>query len=326
MLWKKHRTLSWACACALLAYLPISNFMALPSLVVGPYRTAVAGVPLAVLFGGLFQLALNTSKIPTLTVGTAYLGLSAVATFWGIGTWQSETVWFANLGTYDRRSYIAELNKTTSDLINKRNDLAMAESDAYLNWIFGSSSWRISVMAGKAPQYTSEMLDRLETNVGTRDDVGPVLGRLLTLRGRIFLLMNSHQEAIPTLQAALSCYPKYAEPAAALGDIYAATDPARANRYYEQAVNLEPSIGNIYRLAKMRLDQHRFYEAESLFQAALRQNENIGDLWAGLASAQCSLGEQTECQESFKSATDRQILDKTTVSLVSKQIERFRYR
>jgi tetratricopeptide (TPR) repeat protein len=258
----------------LLAYLPASNILPVPSLLVGPYRMAVPAMFLALVLGGLAGARTSSSASPRTVPGPGlasllvlfWIAMCATTTTDAIKGWQTELGFFAQVRQYDPHSIVTRLSQIAALLKASRAQEAKENSEEILAWIYQDQNAlkRVADNEGGngAPEKTIAILYFLDSS--SKDALG--------------------QNGFDSLVKGYALDPKNADILAAMGDHFLASDRQRAIAFYEASVREDPKDWeNLRRLAKQRFLDHRFSEAEDLYRQAVAQAPLASVAWYELS-------------------------------------------
>jgi len=319
--WRRNAAAGFLMALAAVLFLPISNLIPLPSLLVGPYRAASLGVPVAVLIGwGLIAAA--TQKKP---IGLAALVMVAIAnaggTFAGIPRWRDDTTWFGAVVRNDPRSALAQNNNFVAIRGQGRHDEALKGIEDYLDWVFDGDVWTEFADNGMPIPMVERARWKLGTTVGTRGEATRTVANFVALRGNTLASLGQTNAAEANYRSALGIDPKCDLALTALGDMMFERDRKEARDLYTRAVDVVPSFSNLARMGRLELAEGNYREAEGYFQQAVELTDWISDLWIGLAEAQARQGKADAARESLERAERSVRVDPAAVRRVREILE-----
>ncbi|MEZ0325955.1 MAG: tetratricopeptide repeat protein [Fimbriimonas sp.] len=246
----------------LLAYLPVSNLIPIPSLLVAPYRVAVPGVFLALALG---WAAVAWPRLVAAPVLAAVLITNALVMRAGIQGWATELGFFEQVVRDDPHSLVGRTNYLAELMEASRPQDALRSSEEILDWIFWSPNWRHSEWLVQNSRPDSPAMLRVRAIEGADEPPAKAVARILFFRS--VALDGTGQDGLTSMLAAEQLDPENADVLASLGDHYLSTDRPRAIRYYERSVKADPKDWeNVRRLAKQRLTEGDLPAAENLYR------------------------------------------------------------
>jgi protein O-mannosyl-transferase len=170
---------AWFLGVMVLLFLPVSNLLPLPFLVVAPYRAALPWIGGAALVGRFFGRALEHVESNQSRSAFARLLPWAVAlvvvwhgvlTVWGSLQWRRESTFFAQVTSHDPRCIVAKTIYTYSLEREKRPREAARVEEQALTLVFGSDAWREWSTADAAIRHDPKVTFRARRNQGNNDD------------------------------------------------------------------------------------------------------------------------------------------------------------
>lgn len=297
---KRHPAAGWLLAFVLLAMLPVSNLVPLPSLLVAPYRAGVAGIAVAALIAFAAIKAYRIPMVVRSAVIGAYVLLCAGLTWWGSGRWADSITLFTEVANNDPVSIIARRNLSSSLMQEGKAKEAQMRMEEILTFIYGGQDWRDPERAYALLKNDKDVRWRVKSNQGNlvepEDWVGELYSQLAFSRNETMDLEGSKtalQAGLkidpmnPSIRIALAQYAfYYNDKKAAYRHMIIAVasrpndpkfrtmlaqayDEAGLKRLaeieYRNSIELQPWFGPTYLdLAGLLMDQGRLVEAEAL--------------------------------------------------------------
>jgi hypothetical protein len=269
---------------ALVAFLPVSNIVPVPSLLVGPYRMAVAGTFLAILFA--WALRVWWARSPSLrAAGVANLALALATSMIIVPQWSSEAALFSSIHGYDPQSvngasnYLATLQEQ-----GRPADVKRVAEEA-LRTLLGPG-W--DGTPGDAVQLAHSPFTRLKLvqGNGTKAQPQKVVSTLLYHVASSHHQLQNERAALDALVAARTIDPQNAPVLTMLGDRLLNRDVPEALRLYRVAYAINSKDFNTVRkLAQaQRLVGLRRRSARNFSRAAALRPW-LGAAWLEAATA-----------------------------------------
>jgi len=290
--WKRNRTLGWLAVCALLVYIPISNFPTVPTLTVAPYRCAEAGTAVACLLGAGLAWAVTSKKWLLAIPFAANLVAGLVVTLWGIHVWTSEPNFFDEAAHTDRH-FIAGVTHYAESL-NSQNKWKESYrwSDGLLTWVFGTKQWQALIEDKKTGALSADVKERMHSNSGKPDP--RILGYVVSLAGASLADQNQMPQAIQLYKDALVIAPTDPRINFAYGKLIVKTDRKEAMRHWEMALKVSPKFPICAAaLAHERIIDGNYSDAVRLLEPSMEAIGWNSDSWIDLADAKIGLQDYT---------------------------------
>jgi len=234
----------WFLALALLGFLPVSNLVAMPSLIVAPYRVGIAGIGVAVAVAwGITRLwaALADRRVPRalLAAGvTGYAMAMAGLVAWGSKQWLSDETTFSAIVRHDPGSLVGRSNLVTTLGSKRRWPEMRQEAAKTLDLVFQGRDWsdlsHVPTLLAKRPDVRAFVT----RNQGNRIRPEQTVGRLLFLYGHACENEDDTRRAHLAYHAAERIDPKNAEAIAGVAWLVFPVDPAGAEARLRRAVKL----------------------------------------------------------------------------------------
>jgi len=182
--YKTNKIAGALAAVALIAYLPISNLITIPSTPIAPYRIANLGPLIAVLMAWALAHALKKGSRPVVYLFVGNIALSVLMVAWVVKGMQSDADWSLASYKFDPHSRLITRDCARALI----NDPATAHQgldilERQLDWIFGNDSWRASADRGIPPTIGTEAQQRLAESEGGVLKPGVAITQYLNLRG-----------------------------------------------------------------------------------------------------------------------------------------------
>lgn len=235
-LWKTDRRLSLIAIFALLAYLPISNVVPVPSFLAGPYRVGTVGPAVAILMAlGIDALWRRRAKIPAVAMAVGGLA-GVVLSPWGASKWTSEVELFGTFAQYDPGSVGLRMCNIYALETAHHYGEGLKETAKLLDDFVGPGQWEdyqalpAKVEADKTLQW------RICTNDGVDRQPLEQVARLTLARGQLLASLGRDEEAIQALEATVKLDPQNDHAWFSLGKQFAGRDEARSVYCYKQAL------------------------------------------------------------------------------------------
>jgi tetratricopeptide (TPR) repeat protein len=305
-LWKQSRELAWFALLALLIFLPVSNAVPMPSLLVGPYRISVGGPAIAVL-SAAGCLWLWASKWRSLALVPALGALAGVAlTPWGAAQFQSEKQFFGTVAKYDPDSIILRSNYVVTLAVLGESKEALEHSEALLQTVFAGDEWLDYKNVPALLDANPKVRKWVEQNQGTRAATEEILANVFIRHGLILSNLDRVEEATQALRCGVTLDNTNEAGWFNLGKQLQGEEAAQCFRR-ALACNTKHS-GAAYALGSHFLQKNDLRQAEKLFVQATRGSEPFGDAFLDLAQVQYKLGQVTAARQNLAKA-ERTIVD-----------------
>jgi hypothetical protein len=299
--WKSNRVLAWIALSGLLVYIPISNCPTVPSLVVGPFRCAQAGIAVACLFGIGAASAISSRRY----VWTGLLSINWVVglsvTWWGIHQWLTPFTFFSRVAENDPHFMVGVAFYTYFLDEQGRSKEAVALSESTLTWLFGTQRWPEAIDRQQRAAISPPVFNRLRSNTGIPKM--SALGNFIA--SDAYSLAKAGQRARATLVAkdALLFSPMDPWVNFLYGRLNLATNRSDAIRHWEIALRASPKYAECaILLAHERIVDHRYKEAVALLTMATNIVPDTGGVWLELADAWIGLKEYSAASTAVERA------------------------
>jgi tetratricopeptide (TPR) repeat protein len=314
--WRRSAIGTVLMAALLLAYLPVSNLIPIPSLLVGPYRVAVAGIVVALALGWFASAERYRSVRAVLTAGLLFV--NTAVTREGIAGWSTELGFFQEVAQADPYSLVGRTNQLAELMEASRAEDAVRNAEEVLDWIYESPKWRdTDWMVAQ-----SSDLEKVGANEGGDEDPRKAVARILFFRSVALDALARTDEGFASMQAAERLDPLNGDVLAALGDHYLTRDRPLALRYYERSVAADPTDWeNLRRLAKQRLVDRSFPEAERLYRQVVAIAPLASIAWYELSVVYEAQGRIGEAIQAMKEAEKGFSFDKEGFRARIKELE-----
>jgi len=320
--YRRNRAVALAMIGLLLGYLPVSNVVPIPSLIVAPYRVAVPGLFVACLLG--YALAWGVQKrspiVAALTAANLLLG--AYWTVIGIGYWSDEATFYKTVAANDPWSILAKQLNATQRLSAQDAVGALDWADRALDQMFGGNSWLDMEHVPDEVEPGSYAANLIRENDGTRTDPGAFLRTLLLIRASALHTLGRFPEELACLRAAEKLDPTGPEVNNALGKALLKIDRAEALRHLEVAVRRSPDQwGYLNDLAHERYADKQYRDAADLFRRATKLAPWFGGLWISLSDCLDKTGDTRGALSALDSAEKGMVMDQSAIDLRRKRLQ-----
>jgi len=217
---RRWREGAWLLAFVWLSLLPVLNVVALPYVLLAPYRAACGGVAFAVLAaGGLGRLRGRARARLCLrraagrrvraVVATVLVVWWGALTAWGATRWRSEEAWFGEVVRHDPQSVVARYMLARTHLMEGRWAEGAALLEEVLDYLLGRGAWRLPDRAASAVR-DPVVVSRIQRSRGFPEDPRAFSTQVLTLVGWARLQLGEWREAAQSYRAALAVTPGHA--------------------------------------------------------------------------------------------------------------------
>lgn len=319
--WKEHRPWAWLAVCALLVYIPISNFPAVPSFVVGPYRCGESGTAVACLLGIVCAEAFAAKRYLLAGALCANLAVGLVVTRWGIQQWLTPADLFRTQALIDPHFLAGVRNYGQALELQGKYDEELRRTDDTLSWLFQTNEWMNLLAREKMAAFTPDMVDRLKSNGGEAD--WKALGAFLSCNAGARFKLHHTADAIRVEQEAIMISGKDPRIRYAYGQLLLKTNRPEAIRQFEYALKLAPNFtGCAAALAHERLIDGRYADAVKLINPILTEMGWDSGVWLDLAKAKLGLGDFRGAEEALSGAEHAVFVKKTDIDAVRRLIAR----
>ncbi|HSV74768.1 MAG TPA: hypothetical protein VLH79_13500 [Chthonomonadales bacterium] len=217
---------AWLLAFIALALLPVLNLVALPYVLVAPYRAACAGLAYSVLAAGLLTglrgLGRARFAVPRSLRRMAWVGIVTVVvvwfgalTAWGASRWRSEESWFSEVRRHDPVSVVARYMLARDRYA--RSDVAggLGPLVEVLEYLLGPGVWRSPEQA-VAAMSDPVIVSRIQRSRGFAEDPRAFPTKVLTVVGWARLQQGEWGAAEEAYRTALALSPGDADARAGL--------------------------------------------------------------------------------------------------------------
>jgi len=318
--WKDHRPLAWLAVCALLVYIPISNFPPVPSFVVGPYRCAESGTAVACLFGIIAAYAISSKRIVLALAMLANLVVGTVVTWWGIHQWTTPEILFKTQAEIDPH-FLAGVRNYAQALEMQGNPAEEVRlTNNTLSWMFGTDKWVDLLAEKKMDVFTPELIHRLKSNGGYPDR--KALAAFISANAGGLAKLKRMPEAIKVEQEALMIGPDDPRIHFAYGQLLLKTNRPEAIHQWEIALKITPHFSACAAaLAHERIIDGRYKEAVALLEPITAELGWAGSVWIDLAKAKIALNDPVGAGAALDGAERAIFVKQTEIDPLRKQIK-----
>jgi tetratricopeptide (TPR) repeat protein len=320
-LWlRRAPSLAWMLALALLPILPVANFMPSPSLVVAPYRVALAGIGVGGLLGSALGAAWErlslSGRRPSLlrslaaAAGAALLLWYAFVTVFAETRWRTEPDLFGTILRYDPGSYTAVTDLDQALYPVGRYAESRAALTRYLDFQFGSAAWRSPAGAIAALKSDPGILLRVRANKGTDADAISMLSRIFGHLGNACVALNDLPAAQAALETGYDVHPDFVSASALAKTALIRGDDAQATLWFRRAADLAPGYGlPLCSLGDIFMRRREDAAARGYYLASIRAEPGVKLGYERLASLALRSGDQLSAQEWAARAADAPIAE-----------------
>ena len=326
---RKAPAAAWFLAWSLCLFLPVSNLLPLPSLLVAPYRIATAGIGVAALLGWLLANAIanaphHSQRLTFAAFAALLVCWYGALTFQGAGVWRDTRTFFGAVKHYDSGCLSARYNLAGAEIQEHRTREALAEIEPLLDTLFGASGWQNASDVLYAAAHNPDLMAQVEDTQGGRTPLRERLARLYVLLGAARLLDNNLSGARDAYRIGLALDPKSPRILAGLarcarqaGNLLEAIRCLRCALPMESETSGE-SVTTRAALAQAWMAAGQWRQAESEWRECVRSSPDSGGVYyIPLAQTQWQLGEkaaahstlQAACQTSVRPIALRAIAD-----------------
>lgn len=324
--YRRKTVVGLALAIALVLYLPVSNLIPMPSLIVGPYRIATVGVLVAVALGASLEGWAERKQYLPAILGGAVIVTGAYSCWINVPVWSSQSAYFATMSKHDPWSIIGRFNAVSTAIADDQYERALDLTENYMDWISGQSDWRAEVDQGKGLTISDEMSWRVRSNTGVKEEAEGYLCRLLNLRSVALFHLGKQELAEMGIKSALVLSPDFGPALLNMGDVLAKKDQERALEYYRRAVKVDPTATAYQHLA-MLLDEMGDLEASAdAYRNAISHSGLRGDLYVALAEVEVKRGRGLVAADALDSAEKAGVVNQARYEKVKRAVEQMKGR
>jgi len=318
--WKDHRDWVWLTICALLVYVPISNFPPVPSFVVGPYRCAESGTAVACLFAAIAVQAFASKNYVVVAAAAANLVAGAVVTIWGIQQWLTPAVLFGTQARIDPHFLAGVRNYAQSLEMQGGYQEELRLTNRTLTWMFDTDKWEDLLATQKLAVFTPEFIERLKSNGGYPDK--KALAAFLSCHASALAKLKRTDEAIKVEQDAIMIGPGDPRIRYAYGELILNKDRPEAIRQFEIALKIAPGYaGCALALAHERIIDGRFEDAVRLISPFETELSWDSGMWIDLANAKLGLHDFAGANKALDGATHAIFVKKADIEALRQKIK-----
>ena len=287
-IWMRNRAVAWVAVCAILVYIPVSNFPTVPSFVAGPYRCGEPGACLACLLGIGLAWTLTPKRWPIAIPFVANLVAGGFVAWWGLHVWATPQDFFKEAATTDPHFIVGVTNYANTVDTDGRYKEAFRWTNDLLVWLFGTEKWQELLHAKKRAAFTPEVNARMKTNVGIPDM--KALGWVLNSHSGILEHLHRESDAIEAARDSIMIAPTDSRNHFNYGKLILKTNRKEALDHWEYALKLSPKFWQCARArGHERMIDGRYAEAVKLLEPAMRSVSWNGDAWIDLADAKMAI-------------------------------------
>lgn len=206
-LWRTDRRLGFLALVCLVGFLPVSNIVALPSLLAAPYRLGVICPFVSILIALAWSATYRKRQyVPAFAFGFCAL-CGFVLTPWGTSKWKDETTWFETAVHYDPELCCLRGSLANDYLANQRTAEALAQTEFVLDKLFSKGGWRDYERIPSIVENDPAVKYRLSVGDGFTRVPSQEISIWLTLRGKLLVSADRDREAAQALKAAIQLQP-----------------------------------------------------------------------------------------------------------------------
>lgn len=311
---RKNPQLGWFAALVVLALLPVSNLVPLPSLLVAPYRAGVAGIGVAVLLA-FFLTSLENKKIAW-TVGTLFTIWCAWLTYWGSTQWSDPVRIFGRITAEDPYSIIARRNMATYLMRTGQSLPAKHQMEGILTTLYGSEAWRDPKRAYEQFQMDTILRRRVIENQGNAVEPQEWMGQLFAQLGYAQAKSKEFVASEQSFNTAVAIDEKNASAHQGLAEfeMFRHDWPA-AEQHLRIGIAVRPADPSLHTLlAQCYTEEGRLDQAKLTYQRAIELEPWFGPAYQDLAEIQVKQHDVAGAIETLKAALNCQVLNRVAVT------------
>ena len=309
---------AWFLALTLLAILPVSNLVPIPTMTVAPYRAATSGIGIAALLGYALGQALRNGltaryKRPLAVVcgslALAYVGWYTGLTCWSAAQWSDQLHACRLLVDYDPDSLFARLNLIGTYGDANEPKQAGQEAEAALTRIFGSRIWRQPDAALRAFHTDPKIAYFVHQSMGYKTPPEAWIGLFYARLGLAWLSRGDLQSSEACLAAGLQFERTNLEINLAVSRYECAVGKyADAIPYLRYVQAKDPTLTDTYPLlGQAYTEQQQWALAAAQYRSLIGLQPWFGPAYLGLANAQQHLGDAAGAQATLQIAKHRAV-------------------
>lgn len=295
----------------LLALLPVSNLIPLPSLLIAPYRAGVAMIGCSGLIA--YGLVSSYRRWPAMTVGVGavWLGWCGALTVWGTTRWSDPITIFGTIISNDPSSIVTRRNLSLELLNAGRAEESLLQTDQILTDLYGSDRWHDPAFAVAQYSRDSELRRKVQENQGNEIRPGSWLGELFAQRGFALARIHDYPASKRSFDTALKIDRRNPRARVAFAQYaLAGGKPEEAIGQLRIAQALHPGDPAIYALEGHAYGEIGRYElAEQLFKHSISMQPWFGPTYIDLADVQWKAGDAAGAVKTLESALRTQVRD-----------------
>jgi tetratricopeptide (TPR) repeat protein len=309
---------AWFMGLILLAILPISNLLPLPSIVVTPYRGGMAGVGVAALLAYAILVAapqaaarFDTSRLLRGALGMGYAVLCLGVTVWSAGRWQNEVKIATTCLRYDQDTIFIRYNLSAAYMGDQKPQLAAEQMEALLGRLFGPTSWQSPVGAVKALRANPRILDFVHANLGYIAEPDRCIADLYSRLGSARIAAGDMKRAYNAFEVGAAIDPRHYEANLGLARCaFKAGDIATAKECLSKAIAGDPNQVEAHSLlAEILGKENQWGGRRSELETCVRLNPWLGPVYVDLADVQTKLKDYTAARATLNAALNKSICD-----------------
>lgn len=298
-------------ACALL---PVSNVVPVSSLIVAPYRAALAGVGVAALMGAWGAAAAGTIPRSRGALG-AYLCATGLLTVWGVAQWTDEARIHATLSKYDPGSLWVQEGSAADALSKGRPGDAARRLAGWLDRTFAGRTWEDSTKIRSALAPGSSVVARIHAANGDKREPRRAVADVLTLLAYARMESSDPVGADAALAAGAAADPANPSIALAQGRLHMRREHwSDAVAAFDRSIAANPRIPTTHILRGLCLRAlRRWAPAAAAFESALALEPWVGRSWLMLAEMKGRLGDASGRAAALQAGRDRAHTDREEI-------------
>lgn len=334
--WRLLRTkpaAAWFLGFAVLAILPVSNFIPVSSLVVAPYRAGIAGLGIAGLTGWLLAPLLASRKDflnglrhskgrNALSIWAGWVvvavavGWCGALTFWGTTKWSDEDEILGAYVRYDPGSYFVRQLRHKSLIRVGQPDLAEKNASDYLSAIYGSNAWTDPRNAVLLASNDKSIMDRLYSSLGDKRRPMQALADWFVMLGYARQMAAKYEGTLLAFRTGEALDGENPNVMMALGRWFCdRKDWTRAAPYLVRVIEVNPRIILAQMLyGKCLAHEGKFAEAEQAFRTAEDLQPWDWTTYYALADVQMKRGDRIQAVRTLKEGLSRSMGGKENLS------------
>jgi len=301
-LWRYDRRFGWLAVGIMVGFLPVSNLVPMPSLLVAPYRLGAIGPLVAMLVAaGCYELYRRRNFVPVAILGFGAMS-GLILTPWGASKWMNEKQMFGTFVSYDPgsiglRSCFATALEASNDKVG-----ALVQSKEILDEALGKGRWENYEQIKNLTKTDPSIHRSLLMSDGWNRDTNEEISMFLALHAHLLRGQNREAEAERALQASVSLDQTNAKGWLELGQLARSRneDPIR---YLSNAMACNPKDSVVASLlARSYIDKGEKDLAYRVLERVPAMNPEMGESLLDLAQMQIERRELAKAAKTLDQA------------------------